>query len=502
MTVPGSSVERHPVGGRDRAVALRQVVRCEAAARRSTARPELAGGAKRRRTGRTIPSQPSETTPRSMIAARSACDRACATFSSEPIASAATERMPEHDHAGGRAERSERAADEDDDEQLEREVRPVLRRVADPGELDAERARQARRGARHGERRRRAAAAPGCRSAAAAASRSRAAARPRPSGERASAAKPSAGEGRQRERELVVPGRRRPGGDDEPLGPAEEPAERLRARPRRATRRSTSRPRCRLAAAARTATPDQRRRGRTRRRRRAAPRRSSARRPGAAAPTRRRRRRRTHPARATAGRRRRRRTRARSRRPRGRGRRRGRRVASRRRRAERTPRRRTPRRRRTRAGATRAARRAPRRRTPRASLTRPPRQCAARAARAAQARARTGSTSRYAGPSSALPTCADVTVAWTRPSAMPADERAARLEPHDHRREQAVEAVPRRGVDVERGRRCGEDRREPGPRAGERERDPDEPRHRQADDDARRRSPARSPRARGRSACA
>ena len=88
-----------------------------------------------------------------MIAASSACDRACATFSIEPIASATIERIPQHDHAGRRAERCDRSADEHDDEELEREVRPVLRRVADPGELDAERAGEPGGGARHRERR-------------------------------------------------------------------------------------------------------------------------------------------------------------------------------------------------------------------------------------------------------------------------------------------------------------------------------------------------------------
>ena len=41
-----------------------------------------------------MPSQPSETTPSSMTAARSVCDREAATCSSEPIASAATDRTP------------------------------------------------------------------------------------------------------------------------------------------------------------------------------------------------------------------------------------------------------------------------------------------------------------------------------------------------------------------------------------------------------------------------
>jgi hypothetical protein len=47
----------------------------------------------------------------------------------------------------------DRAADQDDDEQLERQIRAVLRRVADPGELDAERSGQPGGGARGGERR-------------------------------------------------------------------------------------------------------------------------------------------------------------------------------------------------------------------------------------------------------------------------------------------------------------------------------------------------------------
>jgi hypothetical protein len=61
------------------------------------------------------------------------------------------------------------------------------------------------------------------------------------------------------------------------------------------------------------------------------------------------------------------------------------------------------------------------------------------------------------------------------------DERAPRLEPHDRRREQTVEPVPRSRIDVERRRRRSQDRREARPGAGQGERDPDQSRHGQPD---------------------
>src|SRR4051812_45904326 len=102
--------------------------------------------------------------------------------------------------------------------------------------------------------------------------------------------------------------------------------------------------------------------------------------------------------------------------------------------------------------------------------------------------------------------CAEVTVAWRRPVTIPATsarrgaggrggpgggggagaaprhERAAWVEPHDDGGKQPVEPEARCRVDVERGRRGGEDRGQAGPHAGERECRAHETRDRQADE--------------------
>ena len=78
-----------------------------------------------------------------MIAARSVCERAAATFSSEPIAGGGQRQHPKHELADHAPEGGQRPADQDDDEELEGEERAEPAGISHPGKVDGERSGEA-----------------------------------------------------------------------------------------------------------------------------------------------------------------------------------------------------------------------------------------------------------------------------------------------------------------------------------------------------------------------
>ena len=132
----------------------------------------------------------------------------------------------EHDDSDGCAERGEPAAEQDDDEQLEREEGAVARRVAYARELHRECAGDTRNPAGRSDRRRvkssrRHAKRARCRLTLSGGREAE------PDGRASERREREGGEQREPERELVVRRRGRATGDDDPLGPAEEPPQRL-----------------------------------------------------------------------------------------------------------------------------------------------------------------------------------------------------------------------------------------------------------------------------------
>ena len=449
------------VGCDERAVALDEAARLEAApGRRARVRCRRRSAAAR--AGLIRPSQPSETTPSSMIAASSVVrPRVRETFSSEPIASAATERMPSTSTPATAPSGASGAADQHDDEELEREVRPVARRVADAGELHGERAGEPGDGARRrdarscasGETARRArpprARARGrrrgrARAASVRARRSRAR-RARSGRARARSARPVDGPP-ETTVPCVPPSNQSIDWSAKATSHDDDPGRRGEARARQPDERAAHE---RAGGAARGGAReggDDRRRAELEQVRRD----DRAGRHERALRERR------------QARRRRRRTRARSRRTRGRGRLPGRRAAHRRRRAARTPRRANA----AVASVARSVQCAPRVAQPRRRTREARSLDRLGVAPGAPGEQREPERERdhVAVAAEPPPQCAEVTVAWIRPSAIPASERLARLEPGDDRGDEPVEPVARGSVDVERGRRRGEDGGEARPR--------------------------------------